>query len=184
MAHATIGAARKPVAAQAGRARRVVVALLTWLAILGVDFVLNGAIFARMYQGGDAFLLAPQQAFARIPLGYAAFLIVAFAVVELERLVGISGPRAGIRFGLVLGAVSGSVWALGLYSIASVPAAVALALAAIWFAVLLVASTVAAAALGQRSLRRVALAVAGFDVVCIVVVVALQSFGVVPAITG
>ena len=48
--------------------RRLRLAIVTWLAILGLDFLLNGAVFARMYQGGGPFMLSPTEAFRRIPL--------------------------------------------------------------------------------------------------------------------
>lgn len=38
--------------------------------MLGLDFVLNGAIFARMYQSASAFVLSPAEAARRIPFGY------------------------------------------------------------------------------------------------------------------
>lgn len=159
------------------------VALLAWLAMLGVDFLLNAAFFAGMYQGGDTFMLAPVEAFRRIPLGYLAFLIVAFGVVEIAHRLGVAKLKGGIRLGLLLGGVVGSVWGLSLYSIATLRPAAALAFAIIWLAILLVGCAVAAAGLARTSLRGLAVEVAGFDAACVVTVIALQSFGAVPTIT-
>ncbi|HET9783137.1 MAG TPA: hypothetical protein VFR33_15330 [Candidatus Dormibacteraeota bacterium] len=156
---------------------------LVWFAMLGVDFLLNGAVFARMYQDGGAFLLPPAQAAARIPLGYLAFLLVAFGIVEVDCRLGIVGVAGGIRLGLVLGGLGGLVWALSLYSIASITAAEAGALAFVWFAAVFVGSAVAAAARARASVRRLALAVAGFDLGCFAIVVAAQSSGMVPTVT-
>jgi hypothetical protein len=162
--------------------RRLRVALVAWLMMLGLDFLLNGALFARMYQGEGAFMLAPTEAFRRIPLGYLAFLILAIGVVELVYRLRVTRLADGVRLGLLIGAVLAATWSLGLYSIASLSAHVALAFAGIWLALVVLASGVAATGLGQPSLRGLALRAGAFDVVCIVIVIALQSFGVVPTI--
>ena len=47
--------------------------LLSWLAMIGWDFLLHGGLLASFYVADDAFLLTPLAAFQRIPLGYAAF---------------------------------------------------------------------------------------------------------------
>jgi hypothetical protein len=162
---------------------RIRIALLAWLAMLGLDFLLNGALFARMYQNGDTFMLAPTEAFRRIPLGYLAFLIVALAIVETAHRLGITRVAEGLRLGLISGGVVGSVWGLSLYSIATLEASVALTFAVIWLALLLLGWAVAAAGLARTSLRALTLGIATFVVVCVVTVIALQSFGVVPTIS-
>jgi hypothetical protein len=164
-------------------AKRLRVALLVWLAMLGLDFVLNGALFARMYRDGGPFFLAPIEAFHRIPLGYAAFLILGIGIVEIAYRLRSAGPADGIRLGVALGAALAAIWSLSLFSIASVHAEVALAFAFIWLALLLMGSVVAAVGLAQASLRRLAVKVVVFDLLCVVTVVALQSFGVVPTQT-
>jgi len=163
-------------------ARRVSIALLAWLAMLGADFLLNGALFAGMYQQGGAFFLAPGEAFRRIPLGYAAFLILAIAIVEIADRLRVATFRGGIGLGLAIGGVLAAVWSLSLFSIASLDAVVALEFAVIWLALLLVGSSVAASGLGRPSLRSLALGVAAFDVLCAVAVIALQSFGLVQTV--
>lgn len=160
------------------------VAALVWFAMLGMDFLLNGAVFARLYQNGGPFMLPPADAVARIPLGYLGFLIVAFGIVEIARRLRISGIAGGIRLGLVLGGLGGLVWALTLYSIATITAAQTAALAVMWFATVCVGSATAGAAQARASLRRPALAVAGFDVACFAIVVVAQSSGVVPTVTA
>jgi hypothetical protein len=159
------------------------VAVVTWLAMLGLDFLLNGALFARMYQGGGPFMLAPTEAFRRIPLGYLAFLILAVSIVEITYRLRVTRIADGIRIGLVIGGVFGATWGLSLYSIATLGALVALAFAVIWLALVVLGSAVAAAGLAQTSLRGLALRVAAFDVLCAVTVIALQSLGVVPTVT-
>jgi hypothetical protein len=163
--------------------RRIRVALVVWLAMVGLDFVLNAALLAGLYEEGGAFLLAPVEAFRRIPLGYLAFLVLAAGVVELAFRLGATTLWQGIRLGVAAGAVLGAAWSLGLYSIATLSPQVALAFAAIWFALLTVAGGIAAAGLGRDSLRGLTLQVAGMAVVGAIAVVALQSFGVVPTLT-
>jgi hypothetical protein len=168
-----------PVAHTASFVRRAQVALVTWLAMLGLDFLLNGAVFAGIYQGGSPFLLAPMDAFRRIPIGYLAFLGLALGIVELTHRLGVSRAAAGLRLGLVLGAVAGVVSSLGLYSIATISPMVALVFALVWFGLIAVGSAVAARGLALRSLRGLVIRVAAFDAVCVATVVALESFGVV-----
>lgn len=164
-------------------AKRSGIALLVWLAMLGLDFLLNGALFARMYRDGGPFFLAPIEAFRRIPLGYAAFLILAIGIVEIAYRLHSAGVTDGVRLGLGLGAALAAIWSLSLFSIASIHAEVALAFAFIWLALLLLGSVVAAVGLARTSLRGLALEVVAFDLLCVVTVVALQSFGLVPTQT-
>ena len=146
--------------------------------MLGADFLLNGAVFAQIYQDGNAFLLPPTEAFRRIPLGYLAFLLVAVVAVELSsRLDG-----GGIKLGLLIGAAAAAVWSLSLWSITTISVEAGIAFAVIWLVLFVVAFSVAGYGRAQRSLRRLSFAVAGFDVLCVVLVVALQSLDVVPAI--
>ncbi len=60
--------------------RRAHHALLAWVAMLGIDLLLHGALLAGWYARPHPFLPAPDDAFVRIPLGYAAFLVLAPAV--------------------------------------------------------------------------------------------------------
>ena len=162
--------------------RRLRLTLVVWLAMLGLDFLLNGALFARLYQGEHAFVLAPSEAFRRIPLGYLAFLILAGGVVELVSRLRVTRLVDGVRLGLLIGAVLAATWGLGLYSIASLSAQVALAFAVVWMALAVAAGAVAAAGNGQSSLRGLALRVGAFDVVCVAIVIVLQTVGVVPTV--
>ena len=150
--------------------------------MLGLDFLLNGALFARMYQGEGGFMLAPSDAFQRIPIGYLAFLILAIGVVELVYRLRVRRMADGVRIGFLIGAVLAASWSLGLYSIATLSAVVALAFAGIWLALIVLASGVAAAGLSRSSLRGLALRVGAFDGACVVIVISLQTFGLVPTI--
>lgn len=55
--------------------------LLAWVAMLGFDFFLHGALLASLYARPSTFLLPPMEAFRRIPIGYLGFLIAAALLV-------------------------------------------------------------------------------------------------------
>jgi hypothetical protein len=160
--------------------RRLGLALLVWLAVLGLDFVLNGAVFAGLYTRQDPFLLAPLDAARRIPLGYAAFAVVAIGAVELASRLRLAGWRSGGRVGAVTGAGLGLVWSVSLLSITTIDVQTAVAFFVIWAAVVTGAVAVAAWGLGARSLRGLAARVLVFDVLCVLAVVVVQSAGMVP----
>lgn len=163
--------------------RRLRLTLVVWVAMVGLDLVLNAALFARMYEEGGAFMLAPGEAFRRIPFGYLAFLLLAGGMVELAFRLGATTLSQGIRLGAATGAVLGAAWSLGLYSIATLSPQIALAFAVIWFSLVTVSGAIAAVGLSRASLRGLTLQVAGMDVLGAIAVVALQSFGVVPTLT-
>jgi len=66
-----------------------------------------GDVAEGTYQGERAFMLAPSEAFRRIPLGYLAFLILAVGVVELGHRLRVTRLVDGVRLGLLIGAVLG-----------------------------------------------------------------------------
>jgi hypothetical protein len=156
------------------------VTVLTLLAFLGTDFLLNGALFAGLYQRSSPFLLAPAELARRIPVGYLAFLIVALAVVELTYRLKISGWWRGAQLGAIAGAAVGAVWSLSLYSIATIDVQTALAFFIFWVVMVAVGGAVAGFGLGARSLRGLAFRVITLDIACAAVVIALQSAGLVP----
>jgi hypothetical protein len=163
-------------------ARHIRIALVVWLAMIGADFVLNAALFADLYRQNGGFLLRPQEAFRRIPFGYAAFLVLAIVMVELAHRLDVRTARDGARLGAIAGATLAAAWSLGLFSVATLTLGAALAFAFIWLVLLTIAGAVAAAGLGRTSIRGLAVRVLGSDLVGAIVVIALQSFGVVPSI--
>jgi hypothetical protein len=44
--------------------------VLGWLAMIGVDFFLHAGLLAPLYDWDSPFLLRPDEAFVRIPIGY------------------------------------------------------------------------------------------------------------------
>lgn len=160
--------------------RSAIHVLVAWLSTVGLDVVIHGGILAPFYATRDPFLLPPEVAFRRIPLGYAGLLLLAILLVWLSVRADVRGVRRGVGFGLALG---GLVWggvALGLASITSARPGLLLG----WFLGQTAESGVAggfvgAGRAGARSSRLVGLAIglvgAGFAIV-----VGLQSAGWVP----
>jgi hypothetical protein len=105
---------------------RLVAVAVAWLAMIAVDFVVFGGLFAGALEGADdPAVLTPEQLFTRIPAGYASFLLEVLLLWWLLR----ASPGAGVASGARTGA--GAV--LGLWSFSTVPV---LALT-LWWATLL-----------------------------------------------
>ena len=155
-----------------------------WLLSLGFDFFLHGGLLAGLYTRESPFLLPPMQAFARIPAGYLAFLLLTVGLWWLLRRLDVSGWRDGARYGLGAGLFVWGTLALGLWSITTatigllvgwtVGQAVELGLAG------MVLGAGRAGASGRRIWSRVGLAVLLFLVATIV----MQSIGWAPQQTG
>ncbi|MEJ2217176.1 MAG: hypothetical protein P8099_11230 [Gemmatimonadota bacterium] len=160
--------------------RMIRVTVLAWVAMLGFDALLHAGLLARLYDGPNAFLLTPEQAFGRIPLGYTSFLVQALLLTWLCWRLDIRGAGEGLRFGLLLGAVIWGSLTLGLASISTAPAILLVA----WFVGQTVEMGIAGAVLGAGlsadRLRRLALFVILFVLACLVVTVALQNIGLAP----
>ena len=91
--------------------------LAAWLLSLGFDLFLHAGLLARLYARPSPFLLPAEDAFRRIPLGYAAFLILTIALYWLFRRLDVRGALNGFRVGLLAGLVLWGAWGLGLYSV-------------------------------------------------------------------
>ncbi|HUV28132.1 MAG TPA: hypothetical protein VMW34_12270 [Anaerolineales bacterium] len=59
------------------------ITLLSWLSVIGLDFLLHASILASLYVEPHPFLLPPERAFTLIPYGYLSFLIFVILVVWL-----------------------------------------------------------------------------------------------------
>jgi hypothetical protein len=84
--------------------RVVALTTIAWLSMLGVDFLVHGGLLAELYRQSSTFLLPPATAFARIPLGYLAFLLLAVLLTWLMLRLQLAGWRAGAIFGLLISA--------------------------------------------------------------------------------
>jgi hypothetical protein len=96
------------------------ITLLGWISVIGFDFFLHAGILAPLYENPQPFLLSPEKAFALIPLGYFAFLLLVILVIWLMIRLGIKGWRPGLIFGLQLGAL---IWAAVTISLISISTA-------------------------------------------------------------
>lgn len=170
-----------PAMAQAsGISRMLPSVAAAWILSLGFDVFLHGGLLARLYVEPGAFLLGPQDAFRRIPLGYLAFLVLALALYWLLRRLDVRGAVAGLRYGAAAGAVVWGAFALGLYSISTVT----LPILAGWWIGQTVELGLAGAVLGAAAngvpLRRIWALVAIAVVACVVGTIVLQSLGLAP----
>lgn len=152
-----------------------------WVLSLGFDLFLHGGLLARLYVEPSPFLLRPEDAFRRIPLGYLGFLVLTCALYWLLRRLGIRGAVAGLQHGVAAGAVVWGAFALGLYSISTITVAM---LAGWWVGQTIelgLAGAVLGAAASGVPLRRIWALVAIVVIGCMVVTVVLQSVGFAPA---
>jgi len=151
-----------------------------WMLSVGFDLFLHGGLLAKLYVGASPFLLAPEEAFRRIPLGYLAFLVLTLALSWLIRRLGVLGAIAGLRHGIAAGAVVWGAFAVGLYSISTVT----LPLLAGWWIGQTVELGLAGAVLGAAAngvpLKRIWAFVAGAVVACVAGTIVLQSLGLAP----
>lgn len=133
------------------------VTFLSWLVVIGIDFLLHASILAPLYAQADPFLLPPERAFALIPLGYLSFLLLSVMLVWLMNRLSITSGKDGFIFALILGAFIWSAFILGLISIATINPMLALS----WFLgqsiELGIAGLVIGAGLGAESLKKLAL---------------------------
>jgi hypothetical protein len=161
--------------------RLAIIALLTWLAMLGFDVFLHGGLLARLYLEPSPFLLPAEHKFQLIPLGYAAFALGAILLVWLMTTARISGTRPGLLFGLRVGALVWGAQTLGLASMTTARPA----LLAAWFVgesiQTGIAGAFAGAALAATRLRRVVGFVVAFILIMVLATVLLQSTGLAPA---
>jgi len=142
---------------------------------------LHAGLLARLYAEPSPFLLEPQEAFRRIPLGYLAFLILTLALYWLLYRLGVSGARKGLLYGVAVGTVVWGALAVGLYSISTAPLPL---LVGWWLGQALelgLSGAVLAAAAAGVPLGRIWGAVLIAAVVLVAGTVVLQSLGLAPA---
>ncbi len=163
--------------------KRVIgIVLLSWLAMIAWDFFLHGGLLAGFYVADSDFLLAPLEAFQRIPLGYVSFLLLALLLNWLLPYFEISGPKASFVFGLKIGAFIWGALLLGLYSISTIQLSTALA----WFVGQSFEMGVGAYVifLGSRaeSLKKLTWQTIAFFLLAIVITLIMQNIGLAPQV--
>jgi hypothetical protein len=164
----------------AQHSRIVLSVAAAWALSLGFDLFLHGGLLARLYAEPSPFLLGPEDAFRRIPLGYLAFLILTLGMYWLLRRLHVAGSWAGLRYGAAAGSVVWGALAIGLFSITTARPAV---LAAWWIGQTVelgLAGAVLGAAAGGVPMKRIWVRVAIAVLVCAAATVVLQSAGLAP----
>src|SRR3990172_814796 len=99
--------------------RPVATVALSWVAMLGVDLFLHAGLLAPLYDWDSPFLLRPEEAFVRIPVGYLGFLVLAIALAWLLPRFDVERGRDGGLIGGAIGAVGWGALLLGLWSIST-----------------------------------------------------------------
>lgn len=162
--------------------RKVKVFLLTWFAMIGIDFFLHAGLLAFLYVEPHPFLLPPEQAFKFIPLGYLTFALLAILLIWLIDNLKIDTLWQGAWFGLRLGIISWGSLILGLLSIADAP----LSLMVGWFfgqsIEMAIGGMVASYGLAAGQLRHMAFRVLIMVIILVVITIIMQNIGLAPAI--
>ncbi len=163
-----------------GTLRTILSVTAAWVLSLGFDVFLHGGLLARLYAEAGPFVLGPEEAFRRIPLGYLAFLTLTLALYWFLRRLKVRGAIAGLRVGVAAGALLWGAFALGLFSISTAPFSL---LVGWWFGQTIelgLAGAVLGAAANRVKLGRIWVAVAGAVIAFIVGTIVLQSLGLAP----
>jgi len=154
--------------------------LITWLSMLGFDFLLHAGLLAKIYLQPDPFLLPPLAALRMIPVGYLSFLLMSFLMVWLMIKLKLTGWRQGGLFGLELGGLTWSAFLLGLFSVSTASFSLLLG----WFIgqtlELAIAGAVIGSGLAGKRLRHLFGIVLVFVFLSVIITIILQSLGVFP----
>lgn len=156
--------------------------MAAWLLSLGFDFFLHGGLLAGLYMRESPFLLDPMSAFARIPAGYLAFLLLTAGLLWLFRRLDVRGWLDGLRLGLGAGLFVWLSLALGLWSITSADPDLLLGWGVGQGFELGLAGAVLGAGRAGAPLRRLWLKVALAVLLLVAATVVLQSVGWAPAV--
>jgi hypothetical protein len=156
------------------------VAFMSWLSMIGFDFMLHAGLLSRLYVDPSPFLLPPEKAFRLIPLGYLSFLIIAFLMSWLMMNQRIKGWRNGFIYSLKVGGLIWSSHVIGLVSITTADRVLLLG----WFlgqtVEIGIAGAVIGSSLGDTSNKRLFTRVLVFVVFSVVLTVFLQLSGFAP----
>ena len=153
-----------------------------WIISLAVDLFSHGGLLARMYMAPNEFLLPPEEAFRRIPFGYAAFLGLTIALYWLLARLGVRGWRAGLRYGAIAGAIVWGALVIGLYSITPAPPSLLMGWWVGQTAELGLAGAVLGAVAAGTPLKRVWTVVLVAAALFVIAALVLQSVGLAPAV--
>ena len=160
----------------------VLIGLLSWLAMIGIDFFLHAGLLAKIYIKPSPFLLPLDEAFRLIPLGYLSFGILEILLFWLMFRLKIFGSYRGFVFGIALGGLIWGSFALGLLSISTAEPSLLLG----WFIGQTFELGIGGAVVGKGltgiSLKKLFLYVFVGIVILIFLTITLQTIGFAPAI--
>jgi hypothetical protein len=148
---------------------------LALLAVIGFDLFLHAGVLVRLYSEPTPFLLAPEVAFSRIPLGYMSFAVLVLLLEWLMVRLGTKGLGGGTVLGLKLGALVWGSFALGLASISTARPVLLLSWAVGQTVELGLAGAVIGSAFAPGSLRRLVWQVLALFVGLVVLGVVIQN---------
>ncbi len=151
--------------------------LLAWLAMVAFDLFLHAGLLAPLYDWDSPFLLRPEEAFARIPIGYLSFLLAAVLLAWILPRLDVSNGRGGALIAGAIGAATWGVVLLGLWSISTADPALLVAWWTGQAVELALGGFVIGSMLGGARLRAVAVRVGALLVVAAASAVVLQSVG-------
>ena len=155
--------------------------LASWIFMVALDLLLNAGLFAKLWLEPSSFLLAPQDLLRRLYLGYIAFLVQAVAYVWLTARIGVRNWKQGSLFGLILGAVLNIASVLGLRSGTTASWTMLLVAWLIGGTVLATGACFAAGFAAERGEKRALLSAFLFLIGSVILIMLLQSTGIVPA---
>ncbi len=162
--------------------KRVQIGIISagWLTMIGFDLFLHAGVLAKLYTQPNTFLLSPEDAFIRIPLGYISFLLLALLLYWLMKRLDIRDLKHGFNFGLIFGGFMWGAFSIGLFSISTISISLTIGW---WLGQTLelgIGGAVIGLGLSGKPLRILFLWVSVFIIIMIAVTVAIQILGFAP----
>ncbi len=161
--------------------RTFIIGLMSWLAMLGVDFFLHAGLLSRLYLTSSPFLLPPEEAFRLIPLGYLSFLLLNILLIWLMIRLKTYGWLNGFVFGISLGGLIWGSFTLGLASISTADTSLLIGWLLGQTFELGVGGAVIGYGLAGKSIKRLALITIIIVFILVLLTVILQSVGFAPS---
>ncbi len=165
------------------RKRVLQVTVLAWVAIISTDLLMNAGLLGPFLNWEQPGMLPQMKMFQYIPLGYAAFLLLAILMLWLMLRLNVRGARAGAAFGTKFGVLMASAGFLGEMSLLSFSKTTLFCFALDKLVFCIVLGTVIGSGLRAERLRSLTRGVFAFLFLCIVVSITMQNLGLVPART-
>ena len=153
------------------------IGFISWLAVLGIDFFLHAGLFAGLYTQSTPSLLAPEDAFRLIPLGYLSILLQIILLLWLIVSLKIQTLKEGALFGVKLGLLLGSSMVLGMLSISTLTWQFLLGSMFAQVVEITLAGAIIGSGLRAESLRNLFFKVIAIVILLLVLTIALQNLG-------